>query len=146
MIRGAITIRMYAHPTRGLRGDIDHSTNDDGSDYGTPQHQPPRDIVPDSAKYDRDDITEGNSKRSPHLPLHDKGTANRGGGAFCSIYRGSCGFGTDPETKKETGDKKLGPGIGKSFPYRGEASDDARPKYTPTTANDPIDWVCKPAR
>ena len=130
-----VAICLGTYPTRGLWGEVYHSTNDDGSNDGTAQHQPPSKVVFNSTKRDGDDITKGNTKRSPHLPLHDQGTTNRGRGAFRGVDRGSGRFGTDSKTEDETGNEKLRPGIGKSFPYRGEACDNARPKYTSATAN-----------
>ena len=141
---GATDICTY--PTRGLRGKIDHGTNDDRSNDGTPQHQSPSNIVIDSAKRDGDNITEGDTKCGPHLPLHDKGTANRCRGALSSINWRGCGFRADSEAKYEAGNEKLGPGIGEGFPYRSKTGDDTRPKDTPTTTNQPVNWARKPTR
>ena len=145
-MRVVIVVVICTHPTRGLRGGVDHSTNDDRGDHGAPEHQPPSEIVLDSAKRDRHDIAECDAECGPYLPLHDQGATNRGRGAFCSIDRGGCGFRTDPKTKNETSKEELGPRIGKSFPYRGKTSNDARPKDASTTTNNSVDWVSEPAR
>jgi len=145
-MREAIVVGICAYPTRGLWRNVDHSTNNDRGDHGTPEHQPPSDIVLNSAKRDGHNIAKCDAKCGPYLPLHDQGATNRGGGAFCSIDGGSCGFRADPKTKKETSNEELGPRIGKSFPYRGEAGDDARPKDAPTTTNKSVYRISEPAR
>ena len=135
MVSERVGTRKQTYPTRGLGGEVDHRTDDYWSNNGAPQHQPPREVVLDSAKRDRDNITECDTKRSPHLPLHDQSTADRGRGAFRSVDGSGSGFWADSKTEDKTGDEELWPGISKRFPYRGKTSDDARPKDTPAATN-----------
>ena len=116
MISERVAFCVQTYPTGRLWSEVYHRTDDDGSNNGAPQHQTPSKVVFDSTKRDRDNITERDAKRGPHLPLHDQGTTNRGRGTLCGIDRGGCRFGTDSKTEDETGNEKLGPGIGKSFP------------------------------
>ena len=110
-------IDKQAYPTRGLRSEVDHCTNYDGGDGGASEHQSPSDVVFDAAKSNGNNITQRDAKRSPHLPLHDQGAANRSGGTLRRVDWGCGGFRTDTETKEETSDEELGPRVGERFPY-----------------------------
>jgi hypothetical protein len=49
------------------------------------------------------DETQHDTKRSPHLPHHDEGTANRGRRALGGIDGDGGRLGADTETKDESG-------------------------------------------
>jgi hypothetical protein len=146
MMRRTVAISKWTYPTGRLRGKVDHRANDDRSNDSTSKHQPPSDVLFDTTKRNRDNITKRNTKRSPHLPLHNQGATNRSRGAFRGVDRGSCRFRADSKTKEEAGDEKLGPGVGESFPYRGKSGNDAGQEDTPTTANQSVDGVREPTR
>jgi hypothetical protein len=91
------------------------------------------------------DITQHDTKGSPHLPHHDEATANGGRGAFGSVNGNSGRFGSNTQPKKEASNEEMGPRVGDALPNASEERNDSAYEDSATTTKPTIERFGEPA-
>jgi len=66
------------------------------------------------------DITQHDTKGSPHLPHHDETTSDGGRGTFGRINGDRRGLWADTQSKEEASNEEMGPRVGDSLPNTGQ--------------------------